>query len=83
MRAFQSRSGKRPLLTLLLPLYHMHVTQVVSDKMMKTVTVAVTKPFKAPKVGKYIMRTKKFMVRWATKDLARIGMDICAHAELT
>jgi len=33
---------------------------VVSDKMMKTVVVAVSRYFKHPKYGKYITSTKKY-----------------------
>jgi len=38
------------------------IGQVVSDKMEKTITIAVEKKVKHPKYGKFISSTKKFIV---------------------
>jgi small subunit ribosomal protein S17 len=38
------------------------IGQVVSDKMEKTITIAVEKKVKHPKYGKFISSTKKFTV---------------------
>ena len=42
-----------------------HPEQVVSNKMMKSVTVAVTRLFRHTRLGKTIRETKKYMVRAA------------------
>lgn len=46
--------------------------EVVSDKMEKTIVVAVTRTFQHPVVGKVIRRAKKYKVH-DEKNVAKIG----------
>jgi len=55
------------------------VGTVVSDKMDKTVSVAIKRQIKHPKYGKYIRRTSKIMAHDETND-CRTG-DLVAISE--
>jgi ribosomal protein S17 len=65
--------------------------QVVSSKMMKSVTVAVTRLFRHTRLGKTLRETKKYMVRstclpaagvWSTNPKRAASAAAQAHDEL-
>jgi len=62
-----------------------HLCQVVSSKMMKSATVAVTRMFRHPRLDATVKKTKKYMVRRLTSCLhpcSRAARCEQAHDEL-